>query len=626
MSIFHNAASFAHRNPLGAVRCGDKIRISLSAPEGEARGGELVVFGGEFNYRAALARSGETLFCDFTAPDAPTVLWYHFRLHGYPYDFFCGAAENGLSSVVINDLPESFQLTVYERGFETPRWFGGSVMYQIFPDRFSRDGSGTARRGIEYHRKLGRKIRFHEDWGEPVCWQPEDGEDDYYPNDFYGGTLRGITEKLGYLQGLGVGVLYLNPIFEADSNHRYNTADYRKIDPILGTEEDFKELCAKAERLGIRVMLDGVFSHTGSDSIYFNRERRYQSQGAYQGENSPFYQWFDFGGHSDEYRSWWGFPSLPEVNELNPAWQEYIYCGEGAVVPYWLGAGAYGWRLDVADELPDEILAGIYQAAKVKKADSVILGEVWEDPTTKESYGQKRKYALGGMLDTVMNYPLRSALLDFALGKCDAYRLCDFLLHQKLNYPPPMYRALMNLLSSHDVPRLRTALGTDIDVLRADRQMQAELKLSDVENERAKALQRLCAVLQFSLPGVPCIYYGDEQGMQGAFDPFDRQPFVENEPETARFYAEISRMRNESEALKNGGAGFCVVSDDIVCILRIAENEAVLVAVNRGENEVPFSGDAAACFRGLDASERALVDGKSFSLTVGANDWCAIKI
>ena len=586
MSIFHDITDKKHRLRPGALRCGEEEKISIHAPEANASGGELVIYGDEYNFSCALQREGDCLTASFTAPEKPQILWYHFLLHGFPYDFFCGAAGNGIDSIITNDFPRSFQLTIHSADFETPEWFRNSVMYQIFPDRFAGDDSDTAKKGIEYHRSLGRRIRYHEDWNEPVCWEPESGQKDYYPNDYFGGTLKGIMNKLPYLKELGIGVLYLNPIFEADSNHRYNTADYLKIDPVLGTESDFSELCTEAEKLGIRLMLDGVFSHTGSDSVYFNRENRYSSVGAYQGKESPYFKWFDFKKFPDEYRSWWGFKSLPEVDETVPEWQDFIYCEEDSVARHWLSSGACGWRLDVADELPDDVLAGIYTASKAEKPESVILGEVWEDPTKKESYGVKRKYALGGMLDTVMNYPLRSALIDFAKGVITAKDFGELLLRQRLHYPVPMYFALMNLLSSHDVPRIRTALGTDVIALKKSREEQASFKLDDKASEKAKKLQELCAALQFSLPGVPCIYYGDEHGMEGAFDPFDRAPLVEQDSELMKFYALLSEKRNSLEVLRTGEIGIYAPIDDVLCILRISEREAAIIAVNRGE--APF--------------------------------------
>lgn len=587
---FHDSSSLRHASPLGAARCEQEIKLSVFAPD-YVVGGELIVHGESFSdsKRFPLLRQGELLCAHFEVPSEPRLLYYHFNLRTQTGAFFVGASSSGITSRIFQDgdWPDSFRLTVYDKSFETPQWFRQSIMYQIFPDRFARSQDDTAARGIEYHRSLGRKVEYHKAWSEPVKWQEENGT--YYPNDFYGGTLRGIQEKLGYLKKLGVGVVYLNPIFEADSNHRYNTCNYLRIDPILGTEQDFIELCDQARKLGIRIILDGVFSHTGADSVYFNKENRYPTLGAYQGESSEYFSWFDFSQFPNEYRSWWGFPTLPEVCEDNPDWQSYIYSGEKSVLRHWQRAGASGWRLDVADELPDDVLRGIYKEAKCQDPDSVILGEVWEDPTDKISYGVRRQYALGGALDTVMNYPLRAGLIEFCTGACDANDLCNLLLHQKLRYPQPMYNALMNLISSHDVPRIRTALGADTKALHSDRVKQAQYHLAPDKDAHAAKMQMLCAVVQFSLPGVPCIYYGDETGMQGAFDPFNRAPLHIGEHDLTDFYVELAATRNNSTALKSGSAAFFAPDVNTLCILRHADGESVLAAINRSAENKHFS-------------------------------------
>ena len=189
--------------------------------------------------------------------------------------------------------------------------------------------------------------------------------------------------------------LYLNPIFEAHSNHRYNTADYRKIDPLLGTEEDFVELCAKAKAVGISVILDGVFSHTGSDSLYFNRNGRYgEHSGAYRDPDSPYREWYSFRRYPDDYESWWGFRTLPNVRETYPSYLDFICNPNTGVLAKWLSLGASGFRLDVADELPDAFLDRVYQTVKSFGEDKVVIGEVWEDASNKISYGNRRHYLL----------------------------------------------------------------------------------------------------------------------------------------------------------------------------------------------------------------------------------------
>ena len=367
---------------------------------------------------------------------------------------------------------DRWQLSVIPADFTVPEAFRGRVMYQIFPDRFAFSNDGTAERGVAYHTALGQTPELHRSLEEPVRWQPRPFEQNYIPDDFYGGTLRGIEQKLPYLKELGISCLYLNPIVEARSNHRYDTSDYMRVDPILGTNEDFTHLCEMARQMGIRIMLDGVFSHTGADSIYFNRYNHYPVKGACQGADSPYYGWYEFRSFPNDYRSWWGFAELPEVEETNPGWQEMIVTGQDSAVRTWLRRGASGWRLDVADELPDAVLALIRRAAREEKPDAPILGEVWEDPVLKESYGSRRDYALGNSLDSVMNYPFRTAVLRFAHRWIDAYALRDFLRGQQMNYPKPLYYSLMNLLGSHDVDRLRSALAADVVIRDLKREEQ----------------------------------------------------------------------------------------------------------------------------------------------------------
>ncbi|MCL2342491.1 MAG: glycoside hydrolase family 13 protein [Firmicutes bacterium] len=622
-TITHNPTLYTHRCPLGAAKCGETVRLSLEAPEGTS--GDLVLYTTGQTDRFPLFREGKLLSAYFAAPDIPHVYYYHFLLHTREGDLFCGAAESGLSSKCFSAWPSGFQLTVYAADFEVPAWFQSGVMYQIFPDRFARSEDDTAKWGVDAHRALGRNIAVHESWDEPVKWRGKDGKA-YAPDDYYCGTLEGIRQKLPYMNSLGITVLYLNPIFEADSNHRYNTADYLKIDPILGDLAEFDSLCSEAREYGVRVMLDGVFSHTGSDSVYFNKERRYTGPGAYQGEDSSYYPWYDFQNFPDKYRCWWGFPTLPEVKEENPDWQAFIYGGEDSVVRRWLRLGASAWRLDVADELPDDCLRGIYASAKAEDPDSVVLGEVWDDPTTKVSYGKLREYALGGALDSVMNYPLRTAILDFACARSDAFALADFLLKQKIHYPQPMYRALMNLLSSHDVPRVRTALGADVENLNGDRAAQSGLRLTAEEDARAAQLQAVCAALLYALPGIPCLYYGDELGMQGAFDPFNRAPFAPDGVDLTGVYVKLGENRSTLEPLKTGDAGFFAPDGDTLCILRVRGGEAVLTVGSRvfsGAREIALKLDA---FQGLTQEGAAAVRGRSVTVALPAAGWIQGKV
>ena len=609
LTAVHDARLSRFRRPFGAARCGEEVFLAFAVESGPARAAALVLKGEGLREERAMEKTEEGFACRLFAPERAGALRYAFRIETPDGVRWLGADGTGFRGALSDEEPEGFRLTVYERDFDTPAWFRQSVLYQIFPDRFAFSDDDTAERGIAYHRALGQTPEKHASLDEPVRWQPRPFEKAYSPDDFYGGTLRGIREKLPYLQALGVTCLYLNPIVEARSNHRYDTADYLAVDPILGTNEDFRALCRAAGEAGMRVVLDGVFSHTGADSRYFNRDGHYPGRGACQGKDSPYYAWYDFKKFPDEYRCWWGFKDLPEVEERNPAWQDFVVTGPDSVVKTWLRRGASGWRLDVADELPDEVLALIRRAAKEEKSDALVLGEVWEDPVVKESYGSLRRYALGGALDSVMNYPLRTALLDFIHRRCDAYGLRDALVSEQLNYPQPLYYALMNLLGSHDTERIRTALSTSVVLKTLSRPDQAAFAFDEAEKARALDREKLCAALQFALPGVPSVYYGDEQGMWGVGDPFNRAPFREGDGELCAFYAALAARRNGSDALRCGEAVIEACSADVLTVLRFvrggrgalgeeARDGAWLLAVNRAEEEKPFEADLGALGQG----------------------------
>ncbi|MDD2955766.1 MAG: glycoside hydrolase family 13 protein [Oscillospiraceae bacterium] len=471
-----------------------------------------------------------------------------------------------------DEFGELWQLTVYDGAFQTPDFIRGGLYYQIFPDRFCR--SGAPKEGVPSDRS------FHGEWGGlPVCEPNSLGE--ITNSDYYGGDLPGITEKLDYLRGLGVTCLYLNPIFEAHSNHRYNTADYKKVDPLLGTEEDFRALCREAHRRGMAVVLDGVFSHTGSDSVYFNREGRYPAVGAYNSRQSPYYPWYDFFSYPNGYACWWNFDTLPNVRETEPSYLEFI-CGEQGVLRHWMDLGADGFRLDVADELPDEFLDAVTACVKAYDPQKLIIGEVWEDASSKVSYGQRRRYLLGGQLDAVMNYPFRDAVLDFVRnGSGDA--LYARVLSILENYPPQVVSCLMNCLSTHDVERAITALAAE-PLDGRDRYFQAARHFLPVElYQRGRALLKMAYAILYFLPGVPCLYYGDEAGLSGYRDPFNRCPYPwgSEDGELLQFFRAIGNIRAQSRVLTDGAFTAVQVSSSVFSFLRQKDGEGLFVAVNR---------------------------------------------
>ena len=506
-------------------------------------------------------------------PEEPGLYWYGFRLELALGPGWLVRQPDGTAAHSLKDGPR-WQLTCYEAAFATPDWLAGGIIYQIFPDRFA--ASGTPKKGVPADR-----IR-HADWGEELVWQP-DAQGRVWNNDFYGGDLDGIREKLPYLASLGVTCLYLNPIFEAHSNHRYDTADYTRIDPLLGDEAAFRRLCEAAGALGIRVLLDGVFSHTGADSVYFNRERRYPGEGAYNSPTSPYSSWYHFRHWPHDYHGWWGFVTLPEVDELAPAFMEYIN-GEDGIVARWLRAGAAGWRLDVADELPDGFLDALRRRVKATKPDALVLGEVWEDASNKESYGHRRRYLLGQQLDSVMNYPFREAILAFLLGG-DGGGFCRRVLDVVENYPPQVLHLLMNHIGTHDTERALTLLGGEPANGRG-RSWQAAQRLTPEQRRVGLARLRLAALLQYALPGVPSVYYGDEAGMEGYRDPFNRRPFPwgQEDATLVEWYRRLGEARHACPSLKQGAFLPIYADAQGVCFARRDGDSTLVCAVNRSEH------------------------------------------
>lgn len=512
---------------------------------------------------------------DFTAEKA-ALYKYHFE-----YDTSWGTsriyhAGNGLAA--IKGDGEDWQLTVYDKDFQTPEWLRGGIIYQIFPDRFA--SSGTKKQNVPSDRIL----RTDRD-GDPY-WIPT-AEGKVLNNDYFGGDLNGIEQKLGYLKSLGVTCIYLNPIFEAQSNHRYDTANYEKIDSMLGTEKDFKSLCESAKKLGIRIMLDGVFSHTGDDSRYFNRYSRYDSLGAYQSKESPYYGWYKFNKWPDDYESWWGIEILPEVNEDNSDFIEYI-TGKNGIARKWLKLGASGWRLDVADELPDEFLDEFRKAVKEEKDDGFVLGEVWEDASNKSSYGKLRRYLLGKQLDSVMNYPFAGAVIDF-IRDANAELFASRVMSIVENYPKEVLDVLMNHLSTHDTMRAITALAGENCAYR-DRKWQSTHSLDEREYHYGMKLLMAASAMQFALPGVPTIYYGDEAGMQGYKDPFNRRcyPWGKENGELVEWYKKLGKIRNENRVFKDGRFEILSAVAGCVAFSRKNDDEAILVISNSNPHPITY--------------------------------------
>lgn len=499
----------------------------------------------------------------------------------YYYSFYivnegnisCGDMELGY----ISDEVNGFLLTVSSEDYQTPDWFKGGVMYQIFPDRFCKVGTMP---------NINGRIK-RDDWGALPSFRPnEHGK--VLNNDFFGGNFKGVESKLPYLKQLGITTIYLNPIFEAASNHRYDTSDYMKIDPFLGDEQDFSNLINAAKKQGIRLILDGVFNHTGDNSVYFNKYGKYPSLGAYQSKESPYYSWYSFQDFPDKYSSWWGIDILPEVNENSKEYQEFIF-GESGVLKKWLSFGIAGYRLDVADELPDFFLKGLRKSVKESNPDAIIIGEVWEDASNKIAYSQRREYLQGYELDSVMNYPLKDAIIQYIQTE-NAENLVRVIRALINHYPKQTLDCLMNILGTHDTSRILTVLGGIY--CHNKEEMAKESAYMTAENkEKAIKKLKMAVVLQYTLPGVPCIYYGDENAAEGHIDPFCRCCYDWNHQnnDLISFYSKIGAIRNDyREIFKDGYFEIIYANGGLIFYKRKVDNAEIYIYVNNSSKSELF--------------------------------------
>ena len=475
---------------------------------------------------------------------------------------------------------DHWQLSCIPADFTTPDWAKGTLIYQIFPDRFRFGGK------CDLSGKL-QPYTVHSRWDEEVSWQPtEDGL--VLNNDFYGGNFKGITEKMDYIASLGVGILYLCPISKSFSSHRYDTGDYKTPDPMLGTEADFVQMCNAAHARGMKVILDGVYSHTGSTSLYFNKDGQFPGVGAFQSPSSPYHSWYTFQHYPHHYTSWWNFDTLPTVRKMDPSFLDYIIRDEDSVVAHWLKLGADGFRLDVADELPDEFISLLRRRVREIKPDALVLGEVWEDASNKKAYGQRRRYFVDGELDSVMNYPFRTAILDFMRSRNDGQALRETVMTVLENYPPQVIPCLMNMLGTHDTARILTALVDDYDGPREER---AHRHLSRNQLLTATERLRMASFLQYTLPGTPSLYYGDEAGVEGYKDPFNRRtyPWGHEDQELLTHFRWLGQMRKNSPALRLGGIEFFEAQEQRIGFTRTLRGEQVKIYVNRSRDDWEIS-------------------------------------
>lgn len=563
MEIYYNPLDPACKSVLGGVRQNESFTIRIFGKSDEPCIFVLQRDGCEAqSLHMQNISGGWELRLSFAEPG---LYFYWFRLGGRR------AALGEDRNAEFSESASAYQILVYRECFATPAWFKGGIMYQIFPDRFFKSGEILVEKGKWLHR----------DWHETPEFRPNE-KGKILNNDFFGGNFRGILKKLDYLQSLHVTVIYLNPIFRAFSNHRYDTGDYMQLDPMLGSEEDFSALVSECGKRGIRLILDGVFNHTGDDSRYFNKYGTYDEIGAYQSKDSKYYSWYNFRHFPDKYDSWWGIDVLPAVNENCPSYIDFI-TGENGVLRRWMKYPLGGFRLDVADELPDEFIAKIRSAVKSANGDAVVIGEVWEDASNKIAYSTRRKYFQGEELDSVMNYPLKDAIINFVVsGNTSLLRRTVGMLLD--HYPKCVLDSLMNILGTHDTVRVLTALG---GVCAYNKEEMAVLKLS--AEQRAVATERLkiAAILLYTFFGVPCIYYGDEIGMEGYSDPFCRKPFAWDliDEDILSHYRWLGELRSRYTVFRDGDYRELYHDDNCIVFERRKGKEAVITVANLGNNK-----------------------------------------
>ena len=598
MQVFFDPLSPACKRPTGAAAQGKPVLLRFQITDERfydsawvllTKDGEDTVWH-RMDFEAY--EEGRVRFCIRLIGLSCGLYFYRFAVCAGAETFFAGEGGQGCAEL---GSEGAFALTVHDAALSGCEWFRGTVMYHIFVDRFFRPAGaempeGTAGRGSG---NPARERIFHRDWEETPCWRP-DGEGRILNNDFFGGTLDGVTRKLDYLASLQVGVIYLSPVFEAVSNHKYDTGDYEKIDEGFGGLAAFRRLVRAAHARGMKIVLDGVFNHTGDDSRYFNRYGNYPEPGAWQSRESAWFDWYSFSEWPRRYRCWWGIETLPAVRG-SAAFEDFI-AGEGGVLARWLAEGADGFRLDVADELPDGFLRKV-RARMSDKPGRLLIGEVWEDASDKIAYGARRQYFSAGELDSVMNYPLRDAIVR-SLREGDFRILADCVRRLTDHYPKCVLDNLMNSLSTHDTARIATALVRETKGL--SREARAAAVLEGGELEEALRRQRCAAFLQFFLFGNPCIYYGDEIGMQGAEDPFNRAGFCWRETEGDKngmlaFYRRLAGLRRTLPELAEGECRTEFCSESIFVFSRAGR----LFGVNESgeafrfrELEIPARGQA----------------------------------
>lgn len=572
MKVYFNSWISDYKRPFGAIANNStcKFNLYVESFDPNIKVSFILFEDGKWEQDKAkeyiMTRKKDNIFSvdvEFT-----NVGYYFYYFKVVEYGKIISIVKNPLNndSIVSDNIYNKWQLTVYnsilndsETGFEN------SVMYQIFPDSFYREE--IRKSGI-----LSDRIIIDTNYAGII----EDGDRKNIKNNtYYGGNIEGIRRKLSYLKDMGINVIYLNPIFEAHSNHRYNTANFMNLDPLLGTNEEFISFCKDAHNMGIKIILDGVFNHVGADSIYFNKFKRYDILGAYNSKSSTYYSWFknNFYHYPDSYKGWWGdAKGLPAVDTYAPEYIEYI-CGENGVVKTWLERGADGFRLDVIDELPNEFIDILCSSIK-KYGGKIIIGEVWEDATEKfDMYGKRRRYLLGSQIDTVMNYPFFNCAYSY-IKYGDFSNLYNGIMSIFEHYPKYSIKLLMNLLSTHDIERISNRLASE-----------GKREFTKEQLAYSRKMLLLLFVMQFTFPGIPCIYYGDEIAMMGKGNLENRRYFNWECKDNSfiQYIKELASLKKNNEALQ-GDFSFLQLTKEVLIYKRVHNKKSIIVIINRSEN------------------------------------------
>lgn len=603
IKAIHDSQNIKYRSPFGAVDEGQKVKVLLTLNIEATVYLHLRYFNGkqhdvEMNRVYNVDKDFNTFVGYINTNNSIGLINYYFKIVYGTKVFYYGNNDDVLGGIgrLYYNNPKEYQITVYKKR-AVPAWYKEGIIYQIFVDRFfngNDDGkvNNPKKNSFIYSRWEDDPMYIKDKDGKVVRW------------DFYGGNLKGIEKKLGHIKDLGASIIYLNPIFESSSCHKYDTGDYERIDSMFGTEEDFKNLCDEAEKMGIKIILDGVFSHTGADSKYFNKYGNYHEIGAYQSNESPYYSWYNFNEYPHNYESWWGIDNMPNVDELNPSYLDYIVTGKNSIIEKWMNLGASGWRLDVADELPDLFICKIKEKMLATKNDSVLIGEVWEDASNKVSYSKRREYLFGNELDSVINYPLKDIIINFLNGRLKSTIFIKRFMSLYENYPSDNFYSCMNVLGTHDTRRIFTEVGENTELL------------------------KLAILLQMTLPGVPLIYYGDEVGLTGEKDPDNRKPYPwdNHNNKILSYYKKFISIRNNSEIIKKGSFKGLESQDDVLIYEREYKDTKIIVVINSSGKNVNLKlSNIYKIFESLEDSNRYVPVGGILDLSVSAYGYKIIK-